>query len=140
METQSNEATQIKDQDLNNETQLTTITTDAIESLLEASTDLAKKKPSLSLTQKYFEFAKIGEKTRGIFYGLTTITVKDKESEDLREIKAAQWISNKQVYINGGANLVSQLEKLNLPKGAAIEIEYTEKSGQVKIYSISLLG
>lgn len=138
--TQSNQDLPIKDQEPTNETALQVQSTEDLASLLEASTSLKAKKPSLSLTQKYFEFAKIGEKTRGIFYGLTTITVKDQASDDLREIKAVQWISDKQVYINGGANLVSQIERLNLQKGAALEIEYTEKSGNVKVYSISLLG
>jgi len=138
--TQSKNEEMIQDQNLNSTTEISVQSTDDIAALLEASTGLEKKKPSLSLTQKYFEFAKVGEKTRGIFFGLTTINVKDKESEDLREIKAVQWISDKQVYINGGANLVSQVEKLNLPKGTAIEIEFTEKSGNVKIYSISLLA
>lgn len=138
--TQSNQDLQIKDQEPTNETALQVQSTEDLSALLEASTSLKVKKPSLSLTQKYFEFAKIGEKTRGIFYGLTTITVKDQASDDLREIKAVQWISDKQVYINGGANLVSQIERLNLQKGAALEIEYTEKSGNVKVYSISLLG
>jgi len=138
--TQSKNEEMIQDQNLNSTTEISVQSTDDIAALLEASTGLEKKKPSLSLTQKYFEFAKVGEKTRGIFFGLTTINVKDKESEDLREIKAVQWISDKQVYINGGANLVSQVEKLNLPKGTAIEVEFTEKSGNVKIYSISLLA
>jgi len=137
---QSKNEEMIQDQNLNSTTEISVQSTDDIAALLEASTGLEKKKPSLSLTQKYFEFAKVGEKTRGIFFGLTTINVKDKESEDLREIKAVQWISDKQVYINGGANLVSQVEKLNLPKGTAIEVEFTEKSGNVKIYSISLLA
>jgi hypothetical protein len=42
--------------------------------------------------------------------------------------------------INGGTVLVSELHNANVKPGTPLEVTYTEKKGNVKIYRITLLG
>jgi hypothetical protein len=120
-------------------TEVQVFSADQLGNLLEASTGLEKKKTSVNVSPEYFEFAKVGTKVRGLLFGVMSINVKDKKTDELREIDAVAWVADKKVYLNAGVNLVSQLKRLNLPKGTAVEIEFTEKDGDVKKYSVTLL-
>ena len=116
------------------------LSSEDLSTLMDQSIDLDKRKTSVNISPEYFEFAKTGTKVRGVLFGFMPINVKDKTTDELREIDAVAWVLNKRVYLNAGVNLVNQFKKLNLPKGTAVEIEFVEKDGDVKKYSISLLS
>lgn len=111
-----------------------------LSAMLDASRNLEAAKPVLTLTQIYKEFSKVGETFRGVFFGIVAINVKDKETEDLVERPAIRIINDGKVYLNAGVNLVNQFRNSNIPIGTPVEIEFTEKHGQVKVYSITILG
>jgi len=121
---------------------------DALINLMNQSTNVDKLEPVMSLTANYLELAKPGESFKCLFVDFSTINVNGKstdeltgeESEGLKEIKAARLLANKQLFLNGGVALVNELEKLNLPSGTPILITYKEKKGNLKVYSIDLLG
>ena len=124
------------------------INNDALINLMNQSTNLDKLEPVMSLTANYLELAKPGESFKCLFVDFSTINVNGKstdeltgeESEGLKEIKAVRLLANKQLFLNGGVALVNELEKLNLPSGTPILITYKEKKGNLKVYSIDLLG
>jgi hypothetical protein len=127
---------------------VTAIDNDALINLMNQSTNVDKLEPVMSLTANYLELAKPGESFKCLFVDFSTINVNGKstdeltgeESEGLKEIKAVRLLANKQLFLNGGVALVNELEKLNLPSGTPILITYKEKKGNLKVYSIDLLG
>jgi len=110
-----------------------------LQSIMERSRSLSDAQPTLTLTSKYAQFDKIGDKFRGIFHSFCELTVKDAQTDDLKTIKGVRLINDGQIYVHGGANLLRQLEAFNIPAGQALDIEYVEKSGNVKVFSITLL-
>jgi hypothetical protein len=127
---------------------VTAINNDALINLMNQSTSVDKLEPIMSLTANYLELAKPGESFKCLFVDFSTINVNGKstdeftgeESEGLKEIKAVRLLANKQLFLNAGVALVNELEKLNLPSGTPILITYKEKKGNLKVYSIDLLG
>ena len=57
-----------------------------------------------------------------------------------RTIPSAKFLINKQVRINAGVVLINELKNANVVEGTKLEVTYTKKDGNVKIYSISLLN
>jgi hypothetical protein len=47
---------------------------------------------------------------------------------------------DKQIRINGGAALVTEFKQIGISRGAKVRVTYREKVGNLKIYSVSLLG
>lgn len=113
---------------------------ESLDAILAASRSLTAAKPVLTLTNVYKEFEKIGETFRGVYYGISNITVKDQASGELVERPAVRLINDGTVYLNAGVNLVNQFRRNNLKVGTAVEIEYIEKQGNVKVYSLAILG
>jgi hypothetical protein len=68
------------------------------------------------------------------------MTVKDPIADELKEIPAVQFMIEKQIRINGGTALVSEFKQIGLTRGAKVRVTYREKVGNLKIYSVSLLG
>ena len=68
------------------------------------------------------------------------MTVKDAVTNEIKEIPAVQFLINKQIRINGGAALVSELKKINPSRGTKLSVTFAKKEGNLKIYSVSLLG
>ena len=68
------------------------------------------------------------------------MTVKDQATDEIKEIPAVQFVINKQIRINGGAALVNGFKKINVPKGTKVRVTIAKKEGNLKIYSVSLLG
>jgi hypothetical protein len=94
----------------------------------------------LHLNAKYYEFEAVGETVRGVYIGIRTIW-KNADGEK-KPIPAACWIdADKQLWINAGKILVSQLE--SVPINTAIEIVYTERLkmnlGVAKSYDVCTL-
>ena len=107
---------------------------------LEESTQLATLEEKIILSPSGISLDKVGESFNGIFWGFSTMTVKDAITGDLKEIAAVQFMIDKQIRINGGAALVSEFKQIALERGAKVRVTYREKVGNLKIYSVSLLG
>jgi len=110
---------------------------------LEESTQLEDLEEKVILTASGISLDKVGESFNGIFWGFSTMTVKDNSQDangDLREIPAVQFLINKQIRINGGTALVSEFKQIGVSRGAKVKVTYAKKEGNLKIYSVSLLG
>ena len=107
---------------------------------LEESTQLATLEEKIILSPSGISLDKVGESFNGIFWGFSTMTVKDAITGDLKEIPAVQFMIDRQIRINGGAALVSEFKQIGLERGAKVRVTYREKVGNLKIYSVSLLG
>ena len=108
--------------------------------MLEASANLSKLKTAINLSPEYIELAKPGENFRGIFWGFTEITVNDQVTDEQRTIPAAAFLVDKSIRINAGVALVSECKKAGIDKGTPLEVTFKEKKGNLKIYSLTLLG
>jgi hypothetical protein len=108
--------------------------------LVAKSENLDKLKPVMTLTANYIELEKPGETFRGVFIGLQEMTVNDQQTGEQKHIKAARFLINNGVYINGGVVLINELERATVPVGTSIEVKYERKEGNTKIYSITLIG
>ena len=108
--------------------------------MLEASANLASLKSAINLSPEYIELAKPGENFRGIFWGFTEITVNDQVTDEQRTIPAAAFLVDKSIRINAGVALVSECKKAGIDKGTPLEVTFKEKKGNLKIYSLTLLG
>jgi hypothetical protein len=112
----------------------------SLEAIMAASKNLNKASRVLTLTNVYKEFSTLGEIFRGVYFGQILISVKDPITKDLVERKAVRLINDGVVYLNAGVNLVNQFERNSIPVGTAVEIEFIEKQGNVKVYSVALLS
>ena len=124
--------------------EVSTTTTESsfdISAMLEASTQLDKAEAVLTLSAEPISLDKVGESFRGIFIGFGTMTVTDDKVEaGQRTIPSAKFLINKQVRINAGVVLINELKNANVVEGTKLEVNYTKKDGNVKIYSITLLN
>jgi hypothetical protein len=107
---------------------------------LEESSNLDALEEKIVLTPSGISLDKVGEFFSGIFWGYSTMTVKDPVTEEIKEIQAVQFLMDKQIRMNAGVSLVNQFTRINLSKGAKVRVTYIEKSHNTKIYSVSLLG
>jgi hypothetical protein len=107
---------------------------------MEKSDSLDKMQSVMKLTAKYIELEKPSESFRGVFIGMGEINVNDKNTGEVKSIPAARFIINKQVFINAGAVLVTEINRSGVPVGTPLEVTYERKEGNTKIYSITLLG
>lgn len=108
--------------------------------LVLKSESLDKLKPVMTLTASYIELEKPGESFRGVYIGTQTMTVTDQQSGELKTIKAARFLINKAVFINGGVVLINEIERSQINIGTPIEVKFERKDGNIKIYSITLIG
>lgn len=107
-----------------------------------------KLQKGISLSPKYMEFEKEGEKSRGIFLGIRVIT-KNNDPEKIAKgepqkvtIPCATWVdAKKEVWMNGGIAFVQAFDQMQI--GQAFEVEMVGKKkagvGSVKLYSVSPL-
>ncbi len=107
---------------------------------LAESENLDSLQEQIILTSEGISLDKVGEYFNGIFWGFSTMTVKDQATEEIKEIPAVQFLINKQIRINGGAALVSQFKTINALRGMKVRVTFAKKEGNLKIYSVSLLG
>ena len=107
---------------------------------LEESTQLETLEEKIILSASGISLDKVGEHFNAIFWGFSTMTVKDPIADELKEIPAVQFMIEKQIRINGGTALVSEFKQIGLQRGAKVRVTYREKVGNLKIYSVSLLG
>ena len=107
---------------------------------LAESENLDSLQEQIILTSEGIILDKVGEYFNGIFWGFSTMTVKDQATEEIKEIPAVQFLINKQIRINGGAALVSQFKTINAVRGMKVRVTFAKKEGNLKIYSVSLLG
>jgi len=120
-------------------------TTTAIQALENLNLD--KLKPSFSLVQEYLKI-KEGERVRGVFAGVTPITLTDEETGETKEIEAIRLVTiedgAKKMKIHAGANLVGNLKRSGVAPGQPIEIYFkeTEKNGAktINIFDVYALA
>lgn len=108
--------------------------------LVEQSAELNDKEVVLNLTAEYIQLNAPGDSFRGIYYGMTEITVNDMNTGEQKILPAAQFIVNRQMRINGGTVLVNEINKSKVRPGTPVEIRFERQENRVKIYSVSLLG
>ena len=106
--------------------------------LVAKSENLTDLKPVMTLTADYIELEKPKDSFRGIYMGTGEINVTDKSSGEVRPLTSCRFLVDKQVKINAGVTLVR--ECANVPMGTPVEVTYLRKEGNVKIYSVALLG
>lgn len=94
----------------------------------------------MDLTAEYIELEKTGESFRGVFIGLQDMTVTDKQTGEQKKLKAARFLIDKKIRINAGAVLISEIHRANVPFGTPLEVTYTRKENNTKIYSIKLIA
>lgn len=111
-----------------------------LNTFLAESENLDSLQEQIILTSEGISLDKVGEYFNGIFWGFSTMTVKDQVTEEIKEIPAVQFLINKQIRINGGAALVSEFKKINPARGTKVRVTFAKKEGNLKIYSVSLLG
>lgn len=111
-----------------------------IADLLVASTKLQTLKPVVTLSSEYIELESVGSSFRGIYAGTCEIKVTDKETGELRTLPSVRFIVDKKIRVNAGAVLVSECSRCGVSVGTPIEVKYTKKEGNVKIYELTLLG
>jgi hypothetical protein len=107
---------------------------------LQESENLDDLQEQIILTSEGISLDKVGEHFNGIFWGFSHMTVKDQTTDEIKEIPAVQFLVNKQIRINGGAALVNEFKKINVGRGTKVRVTFTKKEGNLKIYSVSLLG
>ncbi len=107
---------------------------------LEASSNLSALEPTINLSPEYLELTTPGQSFRGIFWGLSEITVNDQVTGEQRTIPAAAFLVDKAIKINAGMALVSECKKSGITKGTPVEVTFKDKKGNLKIYSLTLLG
>ena len=109
-----------------------------LDEMVAKSEGLSKLKPVMNLTAEYIELEKPEDSFRGVYIGTSEISVTDKNTGEMRKLTSARFLIDKQVKINAGVNLVRELK--DVPVGTPVEITYLRKDGNVKIYSVTLLG
>jgi hypothetical protein len=108
---------------------------------------LDKLKPSFSLVQEYLKIEK-GQKVRGIFAGVTLITLTDETTGEAKEVEAIRLVvieeGAKKMKIHAGANLVGSLKRSGIAPGQAIEVflKDQEKNGAktINIFDVYALA
>jgi len=110
------------------------------QSLIAQSEKLQSLKPVINLSAEYIELEKVGESFRGIYIGKQRMQVTDQATGETRDIEGVRFLINKQVKINAGVVLVNEIDRSGINVGTAVEVSYTSKKGNVKIYSLTLLG
>lgn len=108
--------------------------------LLEASHKVEKLKPTFTLTSEYIELQKPSEFFKGIYAGVTEMQVSDKQTGELKTLACARFLINGKIYINGGAVLLSEIKRAALEIGTPVQVTFTKKEGNTKIYELALLG
>jgi hypothetical protein len=108
--------------------------------LMEMSHKVEKLKPTFTLTSEYIELQKPSESFKGIYAGITEMQVSDKNTGELKTLACARFLINGKVYINGGAVLLSEIRRAALVVGTAVQVTFTKKEGNTKIYELALLG
>jgi len=100
--------------------------------------DLESAVEGVSLTPKYFEFKTAGESIRAVFCGFSSMHSKNKDAQ----IPLAVLQTKEGFFVNAGANLVSQLQKLSPRTAVQITYNGTQKTGSgnnVKTFDVRLL-
>jgi len=108
--------------------------------LVASSMSLDDLKPQINVSSEYIELNKVGDTFRGVYVGETSANVADKQTGELKQLRAARFLINGAMYINAGVVLVDEIAKAGIPSGTPVEVAYTAKKNNTKIYSVTLLG
>jgi hypothetical protein len=108
--------------------------------LVERSANMGELKPLITLTADYIELEKPSEFFDGIFIGFQAMNLIDKQTGEAKTLEAARFLIDKQVKINAGAVLVSELNRAKISVGTPLRVTYLRKEGNTKLYTLTLLG
>lgn len=107
--------------------------------IMALSHNLDNATVGMNVSPEYFEFTTPGSKMRGIYMGKTVIHKKNKVNPAIKDaIECVMWVSKGDTYMNGGKALVSKFDQLTA--GTPVEIEYTGKDGEVKLFTVRILN
>lgn len=120
--------------------ELTTINEQDFISAMEKSANLNKMEVLMDLSAEYIELEKVSENFRGVFIGFQEMNITDKQTGEMKKLKAARFIIDRKIFINAGAVLISELHRANVPTGTPLEVTYVRKEGNTKVYSIKLIA
>ena len=104
----------------------------------DAMPDLDAMEQGISLQAKYIEFETKGECVRGVFLGYTSM-----KNQQGNQIPVANFQNKDGIWVNAGANLVSQLR--NVPENTPLAITYlgkedTKRGNKVKTFEVRILN
>ena len=100
--------------------------------------DLDEMEEGFSLQAKYVEFETPGTEMRGVFVGFTSM-----RSQQGGSVPVANFQNKDGVWVNAGANLVSQLQ--HVPQGTPLKVTYrgkedTKRGNKVKVFEVRILN
>lgn len=124
----------------------------AFQAAAKAAAQVTKETPMAVFSSDYWEATKTGDKSYGIFIGMTFLNITDPSTGEVKARPAVQWIDNNgQLLINAGVALVRNfyrpIEEFGDPAlivvpGTQISIELKEMKsasvGKVKIYQVNV--
>ncbi len=131
------------------EVQEQVITSDALTGLLETLDKVEKSENMLQLNGEYFDFAKVGDSSKGVFVGYQKVKFKDLKTESgyTEEMDAVKWLVNedgtKKIKMSAGAALVNEFKKNGIKQGTGILIKYRElggKNNQTKLFDVAVIA
>lgn len=125
------------------------ITSDTLAGMFATLDKLKTAKGALQLNGEYFDFAKAGDKSEGVFIGYQKVKFKDVNSESgyTEEMDAVKWLvdenGTRKIKMSAGAALVSEFKKNNINQGTGIIITYRElggKNNQTKLFDVAVVA
>ena len=106
--------------------------------LLTKSKQLEEKKNVVSLTPSYFQFETQGTIVKGVFCGFTTISKKALDGS-YTPIECATWMDNGKMFMAGGVALVDEFKRRHIAIGTSVQITYTGKNGNTKLFDLGVI-
>ena len=105
--------------------------------------DLEQAEAGMSIEPKYLEFKSTDQKIRAIFNGMTTIKTKNRQTGELEDKPAIVLQSRDGIFLNAGASLVNQMNRLR--PGTPVEVKYlgterTASGNNVNKFDVRMLN
>lgn len=132
------------------EVQNQAMSSEAFSTILANLEKMKTSKGAIQLNGEYFDFAKAGDKSSGVFIGYQTVKFKDPKSSTgyTDEMDAVKWLveeedGTKKIKLSAGAALVNEIKKNGIAVGTGIIITFRElggKNGQTKLFDVAVVA
>ncbi len=134
------------------EVQNQAMSSEAFQTILGNLEKMKTSKGAIQLNADYYDFAKIGDKSSGVFIGYQTVKFKDPKSSTgyTEEMEAVKWLieendeaKTKKIKMSAGAALVNEFRKNHISVGTGVIITYKElggKNGQTKLFDLAVVA
>ena len=99
-----------------------TITPEVLLKAIAESEKVEQLEEVMGLSAQYVELEKPTECFKGIYLGFQDITVTDRGTGEMKTIPAARFVINRQVYVNAGAVLISEIKRASIPVGTPLKV------------------